>query len=422
MKSEKLIEKAYAAANEQFVEFGIDCESAMKLLDQVAISVHCWQGDDISGFENPDSTLSGGIAVTGNYPGKARNADELRQDMEKALSLTPGRHKVSLHAIYAETGQARVERNELQGEHFSGWIDWAKQNKLGLDFNGTFFSHPQAASGMTLASGDPAVRKFWIEHGQACRRIGATMGKALQTPCICNVWIPDGYKDTPVDRKAPRQRLRESLDEIFRQDLPTEHLRDALESKLFGIGSESYVVGSHEFYMGYALQNQKLLCLDSGHFHPTEIVSDKLSAVLTFVDEVLLHISRGVRWDSDHVVTAGDELRAIAQEIVRGDYLKRVHIGLDYFDATINRVAAWVIGIRAARKALLGAMLEPIELLRQSGERGDFTTRLALLEDSKTLPVGAVWDHYCLTRNVPPDTNWLADVKTYEKNVLANRE
>lgn len=422
MKSEKLIEQAYAAASEQFAELGIDAESATKSLDQIAISVHCWQGDDIRGFENPDSALSGGIAVTGNYPGRARNPDELRADLEKVLSLTPGAHKVSLHAIYAETGQARVERNELQPDHFIGWIDWARQNKLGLDFNGTFFSHPNADSGMTLASSDPTIRKFWIEHGQACRRIGAAMGQALETPCICNVWIPDGCKDTPVDRKAPRHRLRESLDEIFHENFPTEHLRDSLESKLFGIGSESYVVGSHEFYMGYALQNRKLLCLDTGHFHPTEMVSDKLSAVLAFIDEVLLHISRPIRWDSDHVVTAGDELRAIAQEIIRGGYQQRVHIGLDYFDATINRIAAWVIGIRAARKALLGALLEPIELLRQHEQCGDFTARLALLEDSKTLPVGAVWDHYCLTRNVPPDTNWLVDVKTYEQDVLANRE
>ena len=421
MKSDKLVEKAYVVASQQFAELGVDVDAAIAAVDKIAISVHCWQGDDIGGFENTGRQLSGGIAVTGDYPGRATSGPQLRQDLDKALSLSPGAHRINLHAIYAETGGARVERNELQPEHFSEWIDWAKANELGMDFNGTFFSHPQADSGLTLSAAEPDVRKFWIEHGQACRRIGAAMGKAVGSPCVCNLWIPDGSKDVPVDRKAPRERLRSALDDVFAEDLPAEHLLDSLESKLFGIGSESYVVGSHEFYMGYAMAAGKLICLDSGHFHPTEMVSDKLSAVLTFMDEILLHVTRGVRWDSDHVLVGCDELRAIAQEIIRGDYVGRIHIGLDYFDATINRVAAWVIGIRAMRKALLDAMLEPIDLLRQSEQAGDLTTRLALQETSKALPTGAVWDYYCLTRNTPPAANWLADVKTYERDVLAKR-
>jgi L-rhamnose isomerase len=359
--------------------------------------------------------------ATGSYPGKARTVDELRMDLEKALSLIPGKHRLNLHAIYAETDEERVERNKLEGKYFSGWIDWAKAMGMGLDFNGTFFSHPKADGGFTLGSQGEGIRRFWIEHGIACRKIGEYMGRQLQSPCVTNVWIPDGYKETPADRKGPRERLRKSLDEIFAEKIDRRYLLDSVESKLFGIGSESYVVGSHEFYMGYAIANNILLCLDTGHFHPTEVVSDKISSVLTFLDEILLHVSRGVRWDSDHVVILSDELAAIAKEIVRGDYLDRVHIGLDFFDASINRVAAWVIGTRCMLKALLIALLEPTDKLRQMEAAGDLTSRLAMLEELKTLPFGSVWDYYCLKADVPIGPAWLQAVKDYEAKVLSQR-
>jgi L-rhamnose isomerase len=359
--------------------------------------------------------------ATGAYPGKARTADELRADLEKAMSLMPGKHRLNLHAIYAETNGKKVERDELKPEHFARWIDWAKDNCEGMDFNGTFFSHPKADSGFTLASADNAIRKFWVQHGIACRKIGAEMGKKLGTACVTNVWIPDGFKDIPVDRKGPRERLKMSLDEIFAEKIDRKYLLDAVESKLFGIGSESYVVGSHEFYLSYAIQNNTLLCLDTGHFHPTEVVSDKISSVLTFLDEILLHVSRGVRWDSDHVVILSDELRAIAEELVRGDYLQRVHIGLDFFDASINRVAAWVIGTRCMIKALLAALLEPTKKLCKMEAQGDYTLRLALLEELKTLPFGAVWDYYCLKSDVPVADAWLGEVKDYEVTVTNKR-
>ncbi len=415
------VERAYALACERYAEAGVDCDKALRRLKSVAISLHCWQGDDVGGFE-PGSSMDGsGLQVTGGYPGRARSADELRQDLERALALIPGRHRLNLHAIYAETGGRRVERNELAPEHFARWIAWAKTRKLGLDFNPTFFAHPMAASGTTLSSADESVRRFWVEHGIACRRIGATMGQKLGSPCVTNVWIPDGSKDMPVDRRGPRERLRQSLDEVFAEDVDPSIHRDAVEGKLFGIGSESYVVGSHEFYLGYAVANGTLLCLDAGHFHPTETIADKLSAVLCHLDEVLLHVSRGVRWDSDHVVVLNDELRAIAEELVRGDYLGRVHIGLDYFDASINRVAAWVIGSRALLKALLLALLDPVARLRDAERRGDLTMRLGLMEESKALPFGAVWDHYCLKQGVPVGERWLEDVRTYEKTVLSRR-
>jgi L-rhamnose isomerase len=417
----KEIKKMYEAAKERYGELGVDTEGAMEKLGNIAISLHCWQGDDVGGFESGEGLSGGGIMATGNYPGKARTGDELRMDLEKALSLIPGKHRLNLHAIYAETGEERVERNKLEGKYFSGWIDWAKAMGMGLDFNGTFFSHPKAASGFTLASRDEGIRRFWIEHGIACRKIGEYMGRQLQSPCVTNVWVPDGYKDTPADRKGPRERLRKSLDEIFAEKVDRRYLLDSVESKLFGIGSESYVVGSHEFYMGYAIANKILLCLDTGHFHPTEVVSDKISSVLTFLDEILLHVSRGVRWDSDHVVILSDELTAIAEEIVRGDYLQRVHIGLDFFDASINRVAAWVIGTRCMLKALLIALLEPTDKLRQMEAAGDLTSRLAMLEELKTLPFGPVWDYYCLKADVPIGTAWLQTVKDYEAKVLSQR-
>jgi L-rhamnose isomerase len=414
------IEKAYEQAKQHYAELGVNTEKAVEILSGIAISLHCWQGDDVGGFDKAQETLGGGIMATGAYPGKARTADELRMDLEKALSLIPGKHRLNLHAMYAET-KGKVERNELAPEHFTTWIDWAKANGLGMDFNGSFFSHPKADSGFTLSSADEKIRKFWVEHGIVCRKIGAEMGKQLGTPCVTNLWIPDGYKDIPVDRKAPRQRLKKSLDEIFAEPMDKTCNLDAVESKLFGIGSESYVVGSHEFYLSYALENKTLLCLDTGHFHPTEVVSDKISSVLTFLDEILLHVSRGVRWDSDHVVILSDELRAIAQQIVRGDYLKRVHIGLDFFDASINRIAAWVIGTRCMIKALLFALLEPVRILCELELADNYTKRLAMLEELKTMPFGAVWDYYCLKKEVPPAQTWLDEVDAYEKNVLAKR-
>ena len=416
------IEKAYSLAAESYAAWGVDTEAAVEKLSQIAISLHCWQGDDVGGFETPDATLAGGgIQATGNYPGKARTPDELRADIEKALSLIPGRHRLNLHAIYAETGDKKVQRNELAAEHFASWIDWAKVNVAGLDFNGSFFSHPKADSGFTLSSRDEGVRKFWVEHGIACRKIAEQMGLAMGSPCVTNVWVPDGSKDIPIDRKGPREILKKSLDEIFAEPIDPKFNLDAVECKLFGIGSESYVVGSHEFYMGYALENKKLLCLDAGHFHPTEVISDKISSVLTYLDEILLHVSRGVRWDSDHVVILSDELCAIAQELVRGGYLGRVHIGLDFFDASINRIAAWTIGTRCMIKALLLAMLEPTQTLRELETSGDLTGRLAMLEETKTLPLGAVWDYYCLKNNVPAGPAWIDEVRNYEKATLASR-
>src|SRR5437588_8902979 len=376
------------------LRWGVDTEHALAVLRDVPISLHCWQGDDVGGFENVGAELGGGLAVTGNYPGKARTPDELRGDLDRALSLIPGRHRLNLHASYAETGGRRVERNELTPEHFGRWVDWARAGRLGLDFNPTYFAHPKAADGFTLAHPDEGIRRFWVEHGIACRKIGAHFGRLLGSPCVTNVWIPDGFKDTPVDRKSPRERLTRSLDAMFAEPINARHNRDAVESKLFGIGSESYVVGSHEFYLGYAVSRQKLLCLDAGHFHPTEVISDKISSVLMWLDEILLHVSRGVRWDSDHVVTLTDELQAIAQELVRGDCLGRVHIGLDFYDASINRVAAWVIGTRSMLKALLFAFLEPIATLRKLEAEQDYKARLALLEEQEKLPFGDVWDEY----------------------------
>ena len=419
--NDAVIERAYQAARDRYSALDIDTEHALKRLSQIPISLHCWQGDDVGGFENPDAELGGGLAVTGKYPGKARNPAELRKDCEMALSLIPGRHRFNLHAIYAETGGRPVERNEIAPEHFSGWIDWAKSLGIGLDFNPTYFAHPKAEDGFTLAHRDSGIRKFWVDHGIACRQIGAAMGKALGKTCVTNVWIPDGYKDLTIDRKGPRERLAESLDEMFQDKLDPEHNLDAVEAKLFGIGSESYVVGSHEFYLGYAIENDKLLCLDTGHFHPTEVVSDKLSAVFNWLDEILLHVSRGIRWDSDHVVIMSDELWAIAQELNRGDYFPRTHIGLDFFDASINRVAAWVIGTRAMIRAILNALLEPTPLLRSMEERGDFTGRLAMLEELKSMPSGAVWEYYCLQCGVPVGGDWLNSIRKYEREVLVQR-
>jgi L-rhamnose isomerase len=421
MTRESDTEAAYELARERYAATGVDAEDALRRLAAVPISVHCWQGDDVGGFENSGAALGAGLAVTGHYPGKARTPEELRADLDRALSLVPGRHRLNLHASYAETGGRRVERDALEPAHFRNWIEWAKAKGIGIDFNPTFFAHPLAADGFTLAHRDRAVRDFWVRHGVACRRIGAAIGAALGSPCVTNVWIPDGYKDAPADRRGPRLRLIESLDAVFAEPIDPRLNLDAVEPKLFGIGSESYVVGSHEFYLGYAVSRRKLLCLDAGHFHPTESIADKVSSVLAYLDRVLLHVSRGVRWDSDHVVTFTDELQAIALELVRGDYLGRTHIGLDYFDASINRVAAWVIGIRCLQRALLVALLEPAQRLRQAENDGDFTARLALMEECKALPWGAVWDECCRRSGVPVGPAWLAEVKAYERDVLSRR-
>jgi L-rhamnose isomerase len=421
------IESAYVTARDRYAALGVDTEQALRTLAQIAISLHCWQGDDVGGFESADAELGGGIAATGNYPGKARTAVELRRDLDKAYSLIPGTHRLNLHAIYAETRGKKVERDELLPEHFAKWVDWAKENQHGIDFNPTCFSHPKADDGFTLASYDAGIRRFWIDHCIACRRIGEHFGRELGTPCVTNIWIPDGFKDTPVDRKTPRMLLRDSLDAILAEKIDPQYNLDAVESKLFGLGSESYVVGSHEFYLGYVVQRRAsgagdiLLCLDSGHFHPTEVISDKLSSVLIYVDEVLLHVSRGVRWDSDHVITLSDELQAIMQELVRGEYLDRVHIGLDFFDASINRIAAWVVGARNALRALLLALLEPIDQMRELEVTGDYTGRLALLEELKGMPFGAVWDTYCLQQGVPVGIGFMDEIRAYEKQELSKR-
>lgn len=418
--SDSRLEQAYQLAKERYAALGVDTDAALAQLKTVPISLHCWQGDDVGGFEDPDRGLGGGLMTTGNYPGKARTADELRRDLDMAYSLIPGQHRLNLHAIYLETTQ-KVERTDIRPEHFAGWVDWAKANGHGIDFNSTLFSHPLADDGLTLSHPDPTIRQFWIDHCIATRRIGAYFGQELGTPCVTNVWIPDGYKDLPADRLGPRERLKNALDAVFTEKLNPQHNLDAVESKLFGIGSESYVVGSHEFYLGYAVTNRTLLCLDSGHFHPTESIADKISSTLLYLDEILLHVSRGVRWDSDHVVIWSDDLAAIMQEIVRGDFLKRVHIGLDFFDASINRIAAWVIGTRNALRALLSALLEPRSLLRQYEQEGNFAARLALMEELKGLPFGAVWDYYCYQQNVLVGMAFMDKIAAYEKKVLTQR-
>lgn len=412
----------YISARDQYAAHGVDTEAVLSTLAATPISLHCWQGDDVGGFEKEGSKLEGGgIQATGSYPGKARTIDELRADLDKALSLIPGRHRLNLHACYADLSGGRVDRDAYSIREFQSWVDWCKSRSLGMDFNPSYFSHPLASDGLTLTHPDEKIRKFWIDHGIACRKIGAEMARQLGSPVVTNVWIPDGSKDAPYDRKGPRARLAASLDEIFAAPVDRKLNLDAVESKLFGIGSESYVAGSHEFYLGYAVKNQLLYCLDAGHFHPTENLSDKISSILQFVPEILLHVSRGVRWDSDHVVIMDDQTRMIMEEIVRGGFLGRTHIGLDFFDASINRIAAWVIGTRSTIKCLLAALLEPASRLRQTESEGDFTTRLALLEEAKTLPLGAIWQEYCLRQGVPADASWISEVKSYEASILAKR-
>ncbi len=414
--------KSFSLAQERYAEYGVDAARALKILETIPISLHCWQGDDVGGFENFRTGLGGGLVATGNYPGKARTPDELRADLEKAFSVIPGKHRLNLHAFYGEFGGKKVDRDQIAPEHFKNWIVWAKENGLGLDFNPTCFSHPKSADGFTLSHRDKSIRQFWIEHCVRSREIGAAMGKALGKICVTNVWVPDGMKDTPADRSLPRVRLAQSLDQIFTRKISPEFNSDSVEPKLFGIGSESYVVGSHEFYLGYAIARKKLLCLDAGRYHPTESIADKISGVLQFLPEILLHVSRGVRWDSDHVVILNDDLLSIAREIVANNFLNRVHIGLDYFDASINRVAAWTIGTRNMLRALLIALLEPTGMLRAAENRGDFTSRLALQEEIKSLPFGTIWDFYCESKNVPVGENWLGDIKRYEKEVLSKRQ
>jgi L-rhamnose isomerase len=418
--SENQVQRAYGVAREQYAELGIDVDSALNALAAIPISIHCWQGDDVGGFESRSGEIGGGLAATGNYPGKARTADELRSDAAMALSLIPGRHRFNLHASYGDFGGRRIERDEVAPEHFARWIDWARSLGIGLDFNPTFFGHPRATD-FTLSHPDAATREFWVRHGRACRTIGSAIGQALGTPCVTNFWIPDGMKDSPIDRVRPRQRLLESLDTIFKDRIDPAQNLDAVEGKLFGLGLESYTVGSHEFYFGYALTRRVLYTLDTGHFHPTETITDKLSAVFMYLPEILLHVSRGVRWDSDHVVILNDDLEAIAQELVRGRFVARTHIGLDYFDASINRVAAWVIGTRNMLKALLKALLEPSETLRRQELEANYTDRLAAQEDFKALPWGAIWDYYCAKAGVPPRSAWLEDIKQYENDVLSKR-
>ncbi len=416
------IKEKYEVAKKEYEKWGLDVDKILEVLNKVKISVHCWQGDDVKGFEVNQNELSGGIAATGNYPGKARNAEELRRDLEKALSLIPGKHKVNLHAIYAETNGKVVERDELKPEHFKNWVDWAKKNGLGLDFNPTIFSHPKAADGLTLSSPNKEIRDFWIRHCKASRKIGEYFGKELGQTCLTNIWIPDGYKDIPSDRLGPRRRLKESLDEIFKVEIDKKYNLDCVESKVFGLGAEAYTVGSSEFYISYAAKNNIMSLMDTGHYHPTEVVSDKLSAMLLFNEKVALHVSRPVRWDSDHVILLDDELKELAKEIVRNDALGRVIIGLDFFDASINRIAAWTIGTRNMIKALLNAMLIPNEKLKELQDTGNFTERLALMEEFKTYPIGDIWNYYCEKNNVPVAENWLNDVKDYEKTELSKRK
>lgn len=415
--------KAYEIAQGAYAEIGVDTEAAMKRLASIAISVHCWQGDDVGGFERPGAILGGGgIQVTGNYPGKARTVEELRQDLEKVFSIVPGPHRLNLHASYGEFEGKLVDRNEIETKHFVGWVEWAKKLGIGIDFNGTFFSHPLANDGYTLASKDPKIRKFWIEHAKRCRAISAWIGQQMGSPCILDTWIPDGAKDLTVDKIGYRRILKESLDEIFATPYPASHMRDAIETKLFGIGSEAFVVGSHEFYMNYAAWNNKMLCIDMGHFHTDEDVSDKISSILLFQDEVLLHVSRPMHWDSDHVVLFTDKIRDIAQELVRSGKLEKVHIGLDYFDASINRVGAWATGARSMRKALLFALLEPTVKLVDWETSGNGYAKMGMLEALRTMPFGAVWNRYCEKFETPDDLAIIKSVADYEEQVLKGRQ
>lgn len=415
------IKQAYEYARVRYADFGVDVEQAVEQLDQLSISLHCWQADDVTGFESDGGELTGGIQATGNYPGKARTISELRADIDKAMSLIPGQHRVNIHAFYGDFGSEKVDRDQIEVRHFQSWIDWCRQKGYGLDFNCTCFSHEKSADGFTLSHRDPAIRKFWVEHVIRCRKIAEEIGRQLGSKCIHNIWIPDGSKDLTVDRLLYRKNLKESLDKIFEYKTNDEYMLDSIECKLFGIGSESYVVGSHEFYMGYGIARNKMITLDSGHFHPTEVISDKISSLLLFAPEIMLHVSRGVRWDSDHVVILNDELQALSQEIIRAGALDRIHVGLDYFDASINRIGAYVVGVRATQKALLQALLEPIAQLREYEAKGQNFERMALLEESKSLPWAAVFDYYCLKKGVAAGEAYIANIRQYEQEITSKR-
>ena len=416
------IENLYDEAKQQYADYGVDADKALETLRNVPISIHCWQGDDVGGFEKPNAVLgAGGTLVTGNFKGKARTIGELRADIEKVLTMVPGRNRLNLHANYGEFGGKVIDRDQIETSHYKGWVDWAKKTGVMLDFNCSLFSHPKVDSGFTISDKDESVRKFWIEHIRRCREISEFFGRELKQSCIHNIWIPDGSKDLTVDRYKHRQLLVDSLDKIFAKKYDKKYMRDSLESKLFGIASESYVVGSHEFYMGYSVKNNHMICLDMGHFHPTESVADKISAMLLFVPELMLHVSRGVRWDSDHVVILNDDLLYLFQEIIRADALNRVNIGLDFFDASINRIGAWVIGTRAAQKALLIALLEPTVKLREYEDNVQNGERLALLEESKALPWAIVWDYYCSQQGKPVGMDLIKEIQKYEQDVINKR-
>lgn len=422
MKKDKRVQKCFDMACEEYADFGVDVQKALDALDRISISLHCWQTDDVAGCETPESALSGGgIQATGNYPGKARNIKEIREDLEKVYSLIPGNHRLNLHAFYGDFGGKFVDRDRIEPKNFQSWVDWTRDMGIGIDFNCTMFSHPKAAAGFTLSSKDKGIRDFWIEHVKRCREIAAFMGKELGSTAIHNIWIPDGSKDLTVDRFRHRAFLKESLDKILKKKYDPKFMKDAVESKLFGIGMEAYTVGSHEFYLGYAVKNNLILCLDIGHFHPTEQVSDKVSAVFQFIDELLFHVTRPLRWDSDHVVILNDEIRSLMQEIVWAEKLGNVHLGLDFFDASINRIGAYVVGTRAAQKALLLALLDPVEKMREYENNGQNFERLALMEEAKAKPFGAIWDYYCMTNNVPVGETFIPEIQRYEKKVLNNR-
>lgn len=420
MTTKETITKAYEVAKARYAAVGVDTDAVLEKLQNVKISMHCWQGDDVKGFLTPNGELTGGIMSTGNYPGAAHTPDELRADLEKAYSLIPGKHKLNLHAIYLDTDEA-VDLDEIEPKHYEKWVNWAKEQGIGLDFNPTFFSHPMMKDGFTLSHPDKSVRDFWIEHGKRSRRVAEYFGKELGETCYTNFWVPDGFKDNPIDRLAPRKRLMESLDEIFSEGIDEKYNVDTVESKLFGLGAEAYTVGSHEFYMGYGLTRHKTILLDAGHFHPTEVISNKISSLALFSNRLMLHVSRPVRWDSDHVVIMDDELQEIAKEIVRNDLLERTAIGLDFFDGTINRIAAWVVGTRNTQKALLKAMLEPTQNLKDLENHFDFTSRLVLTEELKDFPYSDVWNYFCLKNNVPVGLDWFEEVKEYEAKILAER-
>ncbi|MFW9897057.1 MAG: L-rhamnose isomerase [Candidatus Thorarchaeota archaeon] len=416
------INDAYNLTSMKYEDLGIDTNKTVEILLKIPISIHAWQGDDVGGFERPNATLSGGgIIATGKYPGKARNIQELQKDLEMALSLIPGNHRVNLHSFYGNFGGKFVDRDQYKPKHFQQWIDWAKKMNLGLDMNCTLFSHPKANGGFTLSSKEPEIRQFWIDHVLWVREISAEIGRQLGNPCIHNIWIPDGVKDIPIDRIGYRDLLKNSLDQIFQKKYSPSIMKDTIEGKLFGIGSEAFVVGSHEFYLSYAIANKMMLTLDSGHFHPTESIGDKISAIIPFIPELLIHISRGIRWDSDHVVILNDELIHLIEEIIRSNAMERIHLGLDYFDASINRIGAWVIGARAVQKSLLYTLVQPWKILNEYEENGQYFQRLAFLEELKTLPFGAVWDYFCLINNVPIGPSWITKIEEYEKNVLRKR-